>query len=62
GLFYVLALAKRPAILLEVGFMSNPKDLDTLLSDSFQETYALAVSQGILNYSGTQKKKGPALF
>ena len=27
GLFYVLALSKRPGVLIEAGFMSNPKEI-----------------------------------
>ena len=55
GLFFVLALAKRPALLLEMGFISNPKDLDLLLSEEFQERYAQAVANGILQYLATRK-------
>ncbi|MBP5296633.1 MAG: N-acetylmuramoyl-L-alanine amidase [Bacteriovoracaceae bacterium] len=50
GLFYVLALAKRPALLLEMGFLSNPKDLNMLLSEEFQEQYAQAIAAGIMQY------------
>ncbi len=56
GLFFVLALAKRPALLLEMGFMSNPKDLNMLLSEEFQEQYAQAIAQGIIQYLHAQKK------
>ena len=50
GLFYVLALAKRPAVLLEVGFLSNSKELKKILNPRFQEKYALAVAKGIHRY------------
>ena len=50
GLFYVLALAKRPAVLLEVGFLSNSKELKKIVNSHFQERYALAVAQGIHQY------------
>ena len=50
GLFYVLALAKRPAILLEVGFMSHPRELQKMDSSSFQASYARAVARGITSY------------
>ena len=50
GLFYVLALAKRPAVLLEVGFLSNSSELKKILNASFQEQYALAVAKGIDRY------------
>ena len=37
GLFFVLALSKRPGVLLEIGFMSNPKELRKISSPIFQE-------------------------
>lgn len=62
GLFYVLALTKRPAILLEVGFLSNSKELKKLLNPKFQQRYAKAVANGIASYIKKQKKLGPALL
>ena len=50
GLFYVLALTKRPAVLLEVGFMSHASELKKLDSPSFQSSYSQAVSEGISAY------------
>lgn len=58
GLFYVLALSKRPAVLLEVGFLSNPKELDKLSGEAFQKKYSEAVVRGIEKYfykDSTQK-------
>lgn len=62
GLFYVLALTKRPAILLEVGFLSNSKDLKKILNPSFQMRYAKAVAVGISNFIKSKKKTEPALL
>ena len=50
GLFYVLALAKRPAVLLEAGFLSNSKELKKIITAQFQDKYALAVAKGIHRY------------
>jgi N-acetylmuramoyl-L-alanine amidase len=50
GPFYVLALSKRPAILLEAGFLTNHHDRKKLLSPRFQSYYAKAVSEGIRQY------------
>ena len=55
GLFYVLALAKRPAVLLEVGFLSNSKELRKILNPNFQERYALSVARGIHRYVKTRR-------
>jgi N-acetylmuramoyl-L-alanine amidase len=59
GLFYVLALSKRPAVLLEVGFLSNPKELEKLNGESFQQKYSEAVVRGVDKYflRGSVEKK-----
>lgn len=62
GLFYVLALTKRPAILLEVGFLSNSRELKKLLDQKFQRRYAQAVARGISDYIKKQSKQEPALL
>lgn len=56
ALFYVLALSKRPAVLLEVGFLSNPKELRKIMSPQFQEEYATAVYLGVRRYFKGKKK------
>ncbi len=50
ALFHVLALSKRPVVLLEPGFLSNPKEQARLLDAKFQESYAAAVAQGVEAY------------
>lgn len=47
GLFYVLALAKRPSVLLEVGFISNSEEARKLSNEEFQEKYANDIVNGI---------------
>jgi N-acetylmuramoyl-L-alanine amidase len=47
GLFYVLALSKRPGVLLESGFISNPAELSKLNNNDYQEAYAKSVAEGI---------------
>ena len=56
GLFFVLALSKRPGVLLEMGFMSNPKELRKISSITFQESYSSAVVKGIELYFKANKK------
>lgn len=60
GLFYVLALSKVPAVLLEVGFMSNPKELEKLTLPAFQSKYARSIAIGIKNYIGKSKEQKTA--
>jgi N-acetylmuramoyl-L-alanine amidase len=62
GLFYVLALTKRPAILLEVGFLSNAHELKKMLRSDLQDSYASAVASGIQNYLRKQTKVEPSLL
>lgn len=56
GLFYVLALSKRPGVLLEVGFISTQKERVRMMSSKFQDDYSNAVVIGIENYLKKQKK------
>lgn len=55
GLFYVLALSKRPGLLLEAGFVSNPNELKTIQQEEFLERYANAVASGIVEYLKQRK-------
>ncbi|WP_096274139.1 N-acetylmuramoyl-L-alanine amidase [Paucisalibacillus globulus] len=48
--YYVLAHNQNPAVLLELGFMTNPGDLEKMQSDSYQESVAIAITEGLLNY------------
>ncbi len=57
GLFYVLALSKRPGVLLEVGFISTYKERVRMMQPKFQEDYARAVVNGIESYIRKQQAK-----
>jgi len=57
GLFYVLALSKRPGVLLEVGFISTQKERARMMNPKFQDDYAKAVVSGIENFINKQKKR-----
>ena len=60
GLFFVLALSKRPGVLLEVGFISTQKERVRMMNPKFQEDYADAVVRGIDQYiKGSLKKTAP---
>ncbi len=60
GMFYVLALSKRPGVLLEVGFISTQKERVRMMNPKFQDDYANAVVKGIENYLANKDKKVPA--
>lgn len=50
GLFYVLALSKRPGVLLEAGFISNPTELKIMQQEEFMERYARGAAAGIVKF------------
>lgn len=56
GLFYVLALSKRPGVLLEVGFVSTKKERQRMQNVKFQNDYAKAVADGIDNFIKTKTR------
>lgn len=50
--FYVLLAPDVPAVLLEMGFMSNPQDESNLISASYRQTLMQAVAGSIDDYFG----------
>jgi N-acetylmuramoyl-L-alanine amidase len=62
GLFFVLALSKRPGVLIEAGFMSNVKELSVIKKEAFLDKYARAISLGVREYLKTQPDKDLPLF
>ena len=48
--FYVLKGAQMPAVLVEIGFISNPAEEKDLKNASCREDIASAIARGILNY------------
>lgn len=55
GLFYVLALSKRPGLLIEVGFMSNPSELKKINEEKFLNEMAKAISIGVMDFIKNMK-------
>lgn len=55
GLFYVLALSKRPGLLVEVGFVSNLQELKKVNQDKFMDQLAKAVSSGVMAFINSSK-------
>ena len=62
GLFYVLALSKRPGVLIEGGFISNPKELQKIKSDNYLNYYARGIATGIEKYEESLPKKTIPFF
>lgn len=55
GLFYVLALSKRPGLLIEAGFVSNPDELQKVNQDKYLDELAKGISAGVLEFIKSQK-------
>jgi N-acetylmuramoyl-L-alanine amidase len=55
GLFYVLALSKRPGLLVETGFVSNPVELKKVNEERFLSAMAKAIAEGVLVYIKDKK-------
>jgi len=59
AMFYVLRNAYMPAILVEVGFISNHYDAKLLRKSSYRKKVAQVIAQGILEYKNeVEKQKG----
>ena len=43
-------LCKKPAVLVECGFITNYNDLELLKSEEYQRKMAFCIADGILNY------------
>ena len=55
--FYVLVGASRPSILVEVGYISNPKERKRLFTQKYQKLIAKGIAEGLDNYLNNRKKE-----
>jgi N-acetylmuramoyl-L-alanine amidase len=55
GLFYVLALSKRPGLLIEAGFVSNMNELKLVNQEKYLDDLARGISSGIMAFIRDQK-------
>jgi N-acetylmuramoyl-L-alanine amidase len=62
GLFYVLALSKRPGVLIEGGFISNPNEVKKIKSNNYLNYYARGIAIGITRYQQSLPEKKLPLF
>ncbi len=59
--FSVLCTIKRPAILFEGGFVSNPEEGAKISSNEYQNKLADSICSGIMSYCQTIANRAPAL-
>ena len=53
---YLLKHAKKPGVLVEIGFLTNSRERGDLQNDEYQEKVAASIYQGILKYAISEKK------
>lgn len=52
---YLLKHAKKPGCLVEIGFLSNPREREQLKSDAYQTKVAASIYEGIMRYFTKEK-------
>ena len=55
--FWVLVGASRPSILVEVGYISNPRERKRLFISQYQELLAKGIAEGVDSYLANRKKE-----
>lgn len=55
--FYVLVGASRPSILVEVGYITNPKERERLFTSNYQEEIAEGIVEGVNRYLDNRKRE-----
>lgn len=56
--FYVINHTEAPAILVEIGFISNENEREAIVTQKRQTEIAKAISEGIMDYLKNKNKKG----
>jgi N-acetylmuramoyl-L-alanine amidase len=55
--FYVLVGASRPSILVEVGYITNPKERERLFTSNYQEEIVEGIVEGVNRYLDNRKRE-----
>lgn len=55
--FWVLVGASRPSILVEVGYISHPRERKRLFTPRYQDLIAKGIAEGVDNYLNNRKKE-----
>ena len=55
--FWVLVGASRPSILVEVGYISHPRERKRLFTSAYQELLAKGIADGVESYLSNRKKE-----
>lgn len=60
GNLYIINYTKATAVLCECGFMDSTVDTPIILTEEFADNAAKGIVEGIMEYSGIEKKTNPA--
>ncbi|HHB51648.1 MAG TPA: N-acetylmuramoyl-L-alanine amidase [Saprospiraceae bacterium] len=55
--YYVLVGAQMPAVLVETGYLSNPKERKRLLDPNYQDKLAVGIVNGIISYLKNRERE-----
>jgi N-acetylmuramoyl-L-alanine amidase len=61
GNYYIFDKATMPTVIVEVGFLSNPREAQLLVSDEYQDKIAYAIFCGIVKSCLPEKKSSNKL-
>lgn len=56
GDYYLINQSKMPAVIVEVGFISNPRERKLLVSNDYRDSIANAIAEGIASYFEVPKE------
>jgi N-acetylmuramoyl-L-alanine amidase len=59
--FYVLGGAAMPAVLVEIGFISNPQEEQRLRDDGYRDRIARALVAGVAGYKRSYDQRAGAV-
>ncbi|WP_159881128.1 N-acetylmuramoyl-L-alanine amidase family protein [Paenibacillus puerhi] len=54
--YYLLKYSKSPAVIVEMGFLTNPEDRELLTSKKGQQAIAARIAEGVASYLKAQKQ------
>lgn len=57
GAFYIMENATMPTVIIEVGFISNPREEQLLMDELYQNRIAYAILSGVIKYSAEEGRQ-----
>ncbi|WAA12441.1 N-acetylmuramoyl-L-alanine amidase CwlD [Fervidibacillus halotolerans] len=54
---YLMKEVKKPGVLVETGFLSNPEERELLKNEDYQEKIAISIYEGIMRYFSNEREQ-----